>query len=435
MVEGLTMVMAPRLTLHVSPSLVASMELLALPWVELEQLVERELAVNPALERAETSHCFVCGAPLVAGRCLDCAPRPRTPQCTLSDEPVCAEPTLADVLLDEVRLQIGEGDRRVAEYLLGSLDDRGLLDTDVDEVSRALGVSDECVRDVLSCIQETAPPGVAARDVRECLLLQIDRTCADLPQYELAREIVAHRLDELARGRDAELADALGVEREQVLAARELIRSRLRPYPMLPAAPAWCAPSPIREPEVLVREGGGGFEIEILEQRRLALGVSPAYEEVDGERLTPDERVRVRAQVEQARSFVDRLDRRWRTIRSVAELVVELQRGFVLGGPRALLPLTRHQVAAELGVHESTVGRAVSGRHALLPSHRIVPMSDFFDSGTGARVAVADAVAAEPHPLSDGELVTELARLGLALSRRTVAKYRAQLGIPAHAHR
>jgi RNA polymerase sigma-54 factor len=429
------MVMAPRLALHVSPSLVASMELLALPWVELEQLVERELAVNPALERTETSRCVVCGAPLVARRCLDCAPRQRTAERPVADRAVCAEPTLADILLDEVRLQIGERDRPVAEYLLGSLDDRGFLDTNVDEVSRALGVSCECVRDVLACVQEAASPGVAARDVRECLLLQIERTCADLPEYELAREIVAHRLDELARGRDGDVADALGVDREQVLAARELIASRLRPYPILPAAPPWFLQPRLAEPEVLVREDARGFEIEILEQHRLGLAVSPAYDEVDEQRLTPDERVRVRAQVEQARSFVDRLDRRWRTIRAVAELVVERQRAFVVGGPRALLPLTRHQVAAELGVHESTVGRAVSGRHALLPSHRIVPMSDFFDSGTGARVAVADAVAAEPHPLSDGELVMELACAGFALSRRTVAKYRAQLGIPAHAHR
>jgi RNA polymerase sigma-54 factor len=427
--------MTPRLTLHVSPSLVAAMELLTLPWTELEQLVERELAANPALERAETSHCAVCGAALVGRRCLDCVPRRTTDERIAAELPLVAEQTLADTLLDEVRLQLHGDERPVAEYLLGSLDERGFLDADVDEVARALGVSVECVRDVLSCIQETAPPGVAARDVRECLLLQIERTCADVPGYALAREIVEHRLEELASGRDDEVASALGVDHDQVLAARELICSRLRPYPLLPASPPWAPAPHVATPEVLVREGEGGFEVEILEQRRLALAVSPAYDTLDTQSLTTDERARVHAQLEQARTFVNRLDRRWRTIRAVAELVVERQREFVLFGPRALRPMTRRQVADELGLHESTVGRAVCGRHALLPSRRIVPLSDFFCAAASARTALADAVSVESHPLSDTELARELERAGFAISRRTVAKYRAQLGIPAHAHR
>ena len=435
--EALSLSMAPQVELRANAALVASMELLALPAAELEELVEQELAANPALERLESPQCRSCGAPLEGGRCLDCAPR-RQAGAELPERESPSEPTLADALLADLRLQLAQRDQRIASYLVGSLDEHGFLRAELDEVAAALDVPTADVARVLSVLQETAPPGVAAHDVRECLLLQLDR--AELPQeeYALARAVVADGLADLARGRYAAVAAALGVARSRVLEVRDLIRTQLRPFPILPGTPAWAQPVVPPSPEVVVRahpERPSAYEVEVVERRRIAVTVSPAYLQLDQRGLTKSERAVVGEQLAEARALVDRLERRWATIKLVVEQVVERQRDFVEHGSRELRPLTRRAVAAELGLHESTVGRAVTGRHALLPSRRVVALTDFFDDGVAVRDALRDAVAAERRPLSDGELACALAHDGFTLSRRTVAKYRAQLGIPAHARR
>jgi RNA polymerase sigma-54 factor len=434
-----TMAMTPQLAMRPSRTLVAAMELLALPSLQLDELVEHELSTNPALERAERSLCSRCGAALDAPRCTACARErhdrvaPTPPELALQ-----AEPTLAETLRAEVHLQLAERDWAIAEYLLGCLDEHGFVDAEVDEVAATLGVTRERVIGVLEVIQEAGPPGVGARDVRECLLLQLAGTSADPRLRDLAREIVTHRLGALGRGRYGAVARELDVERRDVLEARDLIRTRLRPYPTLPAPESWAHQAPVAPPEIVVREHGTRsetFTVELLEPRRLGLGISPSYEHVDGRRLASAERVQVEAQVTRARSFLDRLDRRWATIRAVAELVVERQHDFLVHGPRALAPLTRREAADALGFHESTVSRAVAGRHAMLPSRRVVALAAFFDAGAGPRDALVRAVATEPRPLTDAELAAELARAGFPIARRTIAKYRDQLGIPAQALR
>jgi RNA polymerase sigma-54 factor len=249
---------------------------------------------------------------------------------------------------------------------------------------------------------------------------------------------VASKLNPLGRGQFGTIARELGVERRDVLAARDFIRARLRPYPTLRASEAWARAQPVVAPEIIVKERGsrpGTFAVELLEPRRLGLRVSPSYEQLDRDRLAAGERARAEAHVGRARAFLHRLDRRWATIQAVADLLVERQRAFLVDGPRALAPLTRGQVADALGFHESTVSRAVAGRHALLPSRRVVALSAFFDAATGTRDALARFVAAEDRALSDAELAAELGRAGFPTARRTVAKYRDQLGIPAQSLR
>jgi RNA polymerase sigma-54 factor len=432
-----TLAMTRQLAMRPSRTLVAAMQLLALPSVQLDELVERELSANPALERADRSSCPSCGAELAGQRCPACA-RERPRAVAPSPVAVQAEPTLAETLRCDVRLQLSTADQPIAEYLLGCLDEHGFVDAEVDEVAATLSVARERVIGVLEVIQEAGPPGVGARDVRECLLLQLARSSGDPRLRELAREIVAHRLGALGHGRYGAVAQELDVERRDVLAARDLIRTRLRPYPTLPAPENWAHRAPIAPPEIVVREHGARsetFTVELLEPRRLGLGISPSYEHVDGRRLASAERAQVEAQVTRARSFLDRLDRRWATIRAVAEFVVERQSDFVVHGPRALAPLTRREAADALGFHESTVSRAVAGRHALLPSRRVVALATFFDAGAGPRDALARVVAAEPRPLTDAELAAELTHAGFPIARRTIVKYRNQLGIPAQSLR
>ena len=177
--------------------------------------------------------------------------------------------------------------------------------------------------------------------------------------------------------------------------------------------------------------------IELTEERRFAVRVNPLY---DGLRrasspLRPDERRQTGEQVSSARSFMRRLNERWSTIRRVTEYTVAEQREFVLRGPAALRPLTRAMVAAELGLHESTVSRAVAGRSVLLPCGRLVELRDFFRAALGTQEALRDLIARETRPLSDDDLAAALKTQGHRVARRTVAKYRGLLEIPPSTQR
>jgi RNA polymerase sigma-54 factor len=430
MAQHVAVEMLPQLTVGPSPALVAATALLALPSFELGHAVERELAKNPALEQVERAACNLCGRPLVAARCVSCD-RPRRISASLAGRgaaaDAAAEPTPAEVLLRDVGPQLERGDRGIAAYLLGSLDSRGFLDETVEEAAAALTVEPRRVACVLHLIQETAPAGFAARDVRECLLLQLDRDPDRGPVRDLARRIIAEHLPLLGKGLDGELARRLGVSRAEVSAARDFVRARLRPHPGLGLVSAATIPPLV--PDIAIRETEDGFAVELVERDRFWLIVSPAYERAAAAQLPDEQREAIRCQLAAAREFVNWLEQRWRTMGRVAEVVVTRQHEFVRRGASHLVPLTRAQVADALGVHESTVSRAVAGRNVLLPSGRIIPFARFFDRSSAPQDALIGLLAAEDHPKSDAELADDLAGLGFVLARRTVAKYRDQLGI------
>ncbi len=418
--------MAPQQALRPSPALVAATALLALPSPELEQTVARELADNPALERIDCPSCAVCGRPLDEGRCVHGLRRGESRSRGADDgiQAAAATQAPAETLLRDVALLVRSADRPIAAYLVGSLDGHGFLDTTVEEVAARLAVSPQRVGRVLRAVQEAAPAGVAARDLRECLLLQLDRLPDD-PRRALAQRLVDAHLPLLGRGLYGELARVLAVDRAEILGAQDFIRSRLHPHPWAEAVVS----APPLVPDVGVREAGEGLVVELLEPARFRLVVSPAYERATGMPLTLAERAAIRRQVRAARAFVDRLEQRWRTMRAVAQEAVDRQREFVRRGPRHLAPLTRADVAASLGVHESTVSRAVAGRNIELPSGRVVQLARFFEASGAPCDALAELLAHERRPKSDAELAEELAGLGFVLARRTVAKYRERLGV------
>jgi len=403
--------MTPQLAMRVSPALLAFVEMLVLPAPALDELVERELADNPALERVES------------------------PGRVSRVEDVSSASSAREELFTDVVLSLHKCDRRLAEYVIGNLDERGFVDLDDDELARAAGVSVGRVRRVLQAVRDAGPPGVGARDLRESLLLQLDRI-EDEPIAELARRVVASHLEDLAYGRDGTIAAALDVSPAEVDEARAFIRTRLRPYADL--GPQSRVPSAV--PDVVVTERPdepGLYDVELADNARYGLALSPLYERLaaDGDSLSDDERARVVEQVAQARAFIERVEQRRATLYRVAALVVARQRGFLRQGSAALVPLTRADVARELGLHESTVCRAVSGRYVRLPSGRVVLFADFFRRSLGAEETLARLVAEEKRPRSDAELADELAARGFRLARRTVAKYRGRLGILPYAMR
>jgi RNA polymerase sigma-54 factor len=414
-----------RLLVELRPNaaLVAYAQLLAVPSGEVEQLVERELRDNPALEHAEPAP-----APRLPGWVAEPAPR----------EPA-DEPGLLAQLARDARASLPREDHAALDFLLGSIDDRGFLTVEPEVVARAVGAPAQRVHAVHALVRELGPHGFASRDVRECLDAQLDHVDGEPQLIALARLLVASSLADLAAGRYGVLARRLGVDRARVVAARDLIRARLRPFPVLDSS-LRGGHEPPSAPDIVIAmhpDDPAELCIELTEERRFALRVSPLYDGLRGgaSALDPDERRRVAEQAASARAFMRRLHERWSTIRRVVEYTAAYQRAFVLRGPAALRPLTRAAVADELGLHESTVSRAVAGRSVLLPCGRLVELKTFFAASLSAQEALRELVAREPRPLSDDDLATALKAGGHRIARRTVAKYRGLLDIPPSTRR
>ncbi|MBB4980491.1 RNA polymerase factor sigma-54 [Streptomyces nymphaeiformis] len=440
MAAGMDLGTTPAMAPHTTPALVTFAAFLQLPALDLEARVAQELAENPALEEdPEPAACPLCGTLFGSPGlcpCLDGTAARATRQPGPGPEPPADE--RAAWLLAEVGAVLPAEDAPLAAYLLGSLGPRGRLDAPVEEIAAALGVTPGRARRALAALRTATPAGTGAHDLRECLLLQLDRWeerhGARVP---LARAVLSRHLESLAdEDGFAEAARALGVPVEEVRRVRAFVRSELRPSAepdLTPPPAAACAPPDL----VITGDHQGSYTVTLLEPLRLRLAVSPSYlafaadsggSGPAGERLA-------RAQVCRAREFLARLDGRWRTLRRIAEYVMDAQRPFLDEGPAGLRPLRRREVANALGLHESTVCRAVAGRVALLPCRRTMPLAGFFGAGTDVQTALRDLVAHEARPLSDAELAGLLAEHGFPVARRTVAKYRTALGIEPRAHR
>jgi RNA polymerase sigma-54 factor len=381
--------LTPQLELRVSPALVAFAELLLLPAPELDELAARAADDNPALELAAPARHHGAAADPAAL--------------------AVAEPTFAERILADARPALAPGDAPIAEYLLGNLDAHGFADLPDAEVAARLGVPAARVERVLAALRDAGPPALGARDLRACLRLQLERIEREQGRdLRLARAVVDAHLAALARGADAEIAAATGATPAAIAGVRRLLRAELQPYPVMDATPAprppALAPDIAVAPDLAVTVRAGP-------PLRLAAAPAPAGD------------------VAAARALLARLEERRATLHRVASAAVEHQAGFVRRGPRELRALTRGELARALRLHESTVSRAVAGKHILLPDGRLVAFGAFFGTGLAARDALARIVAAEPRPLSDGELADALARRGFHLARRTVAKYRDGLGI------
>jgi RNA polymerase sigma-54 factor len=431
-VRGIEHQQERKLDLRASSALVAASEMLELPSYALDAVVQEALNQNPALERLDAAECAACRDRWPT-RCPVCAPGMLSGQVagaatatgpatalgwTAADRP--ARPTDADELLVLVRMAIPARDIPIAEYVVGSLDHHGRLDASPEEIAAALGAAESAVLRVLAAVRQNGPSGVGARSAAECLLLQLD----DIDSVEetvraLARSVIARHLPALARGNLAAIAAALEVDQDSVAQVHRLIRERLRPYPAFEGHVPLPNPRIVPDLVIYQRPGElGEFGVELVEPRRLRLGIVPGYRQLPGK--TP---------LSEARQLLRQLRDRWETLRQVATYTIDRQKAFVRGGPAGLQSLTRAEVARALGLSQSTVSRATADRYAILPSHQIVPMAAFFSTSGGLAEELRRLVATEERPLSDEELVAGLSAQGYQVARRTVTKYRIKLGI------
>lgn len=453
-----TPVVQPLPQQRMIPKLMAVNAVLVLPLQALEARIEEELANNPALERDQTL-CARCGRELNGVLCPNCG--------HLLGEPLDSEPIVttrgtedeefdpiahisAEVSLHEhLMLQLAARNlrgklRRIGEFLIGCIDPRGYLATSLDEVAACFRVGRKVVEQVLGIIQEFDPPGVGARSVEECLLLQL-RAQDPTPHNLLARRIVETGcLVEMGRGRYARVAERLGCTPQEVRASHEYIRRTCTPYPAdryeaeRPGGGA-RRPEEVPRPDVVIVRHPGGYAVEVTGSSTMGLRLSEVYRDLaraarrSPEDFPPDARDHIREYLNRAKLFIETVKRRNWTLRRIFEVIVNTQREFLEWGPQYLKPLTLKAIARALGISESTVSRALDGKYVQLPSGRVVPSTLFFESALPIKERIRALVANEDpeHPLTDQEIIAALAHEGIRIARRTAAKYREEMGIPA----
>lgn len=434
-----------------SPQMRQSLRILQAPLMELKGLVSMEMMVNPTLEEE---------------------PSPDSESIALSeDEPSSLEDewstyyvqsavsldaqerhqflinslTEASTLQRLLSKQVGwlgleREDGRIAAWIVGNIDDSGYLEASVQEIARLAGAEEARVEQVLKRIQALEPAGVAARDLRECLLLQLQR---QKKEDTLESKIVSLHLDALGRRKLIEIARALRVSLAEVSKAMDNI-GRLNPKPgrALAGDPEFSVAVDV----VVEKDENGAYQIALNNSELPRLRISPSYKDLLSQTgKGPEVREYVREKIRGGRFFIRSIQQRQETLLAIAQQIVNRQQEFLEEGPGSLRPMTMAQIAAAVGLHETTVSRAVSGKYIATPQG-IFELKYFFTSGyqtaegesvsnASVRKAISEIVSKEDpyRPWSDQEMVALLKERGYPVARRTVAKYREQLSIlPRH---
>jgi RNA polymerase sigma-54 factor len=257
-------------------------------------------------------------------------------------------------------------------------------------------------------------------------------------------QVVRDHLEELGKHRFAVIAHAAKCEVEEVERGWDFIKTQLTHYPAYMFEPSSTngrsqrprAGQAVIPDIVMTIDASGALKSDVVESGRFQLRVSRSYESVlrhmraSGESLSEEEREHVRAYVQRARQFIGSIQQRRRTMQQLSDYLIERQSAFLRDGIRHLQPLTREEVAAAVGVHESTVSRAAAEKFVLLPNGRVVPLSDFFRSALPVHDVMKEIIEKEGGSrLTDREISDLLAGCGYKVARRTVAKYRSQMRI------
>jgi len=459
--------LSQRLTtqLIMTPRLQQALKLLQVPTLELQQILKQELMQNPLLEEvdevvedqdtheAETEPGEPSEEPesekdgeedidwsefMQEG--LDRTYVPAQEQQTEFYEKVpVTRMSLAEHLTQQLRLmELAAEVIAVGEFLIGSLDDRGYLATPLEEVSESTGRSLAEVEHALKIVQGLEPAGVGARDLRECLLLQLASRKQD---GTLAWRIVDEHFDRLVNNKKAEIARALRVAPEEVQEATDAL-AQLSPKPGLEIT---TDEDRYVVPDLIVERVGEDYVVLLNDRNVPRLRITQAYEKVLREAKKPGGRDSTRdyiqSKLNSARWLIQTIEQRRRTMIKVMNCIIQEQREFFDKGIQFLRPLTLQQVARQIDMHESTVSRVTTNKYVQTP-RGVFELKFFFSSGITtqdgedvssktAREAIRQFIEEEEKrdPLSDQKIAEMLQARGMNIARRTVAKYREQLNI------
>ena len=457
-----------------SPQLQQSLLILQTPLLELRNLVQQEMETNPVLEElpedsgaderseaeASADENFKDEFEKLAS--LDEEWRDYMAQSASSNfdgrrgskeadekrqflfDSIPVQETLQQNLIAQLNQTVlSADDRKTAELIVGNIDDDGFLQSTTEEMALNSGIPQDEFERVLGLIQTFYPAGVGARDLRECLLIQLRRQGKE---QSLEYRIVSEHMDDLGRHRFLEIARRMAISVEDVQKAADNI-ARLNPRPGQVFA---AAPQNYVLPDVIVEKMDGEYQIAFNNEQIPHLRISNLYKDIiaSGDAQTSDVKDYIRDKIRSGKFLIRSIHQRQQTIMNIAQQIVSRQRDFLEHGPSHLKPMTMAEVADAVGVHETTVSRAVSGKYMATPQG-VFDMKYFFTGGyqtatgeslsnTSVKQTILELVKHESGsaPLSDHEIVEILSERGIPIARRTVAKYRSELNIlPSHMRR
>jgi len=440
-----------------SPQVYQGLSILAMPVAELQQMIEVEMLENPVLEVDETESEPVEGEEPAEDSAEDerswdewlemyedldqiepTAPRDPNAEHANTEEFVGGVQSFDDYLLDQLSLHdISPDVLKAARAVVGSLDEDGFFKGSLEEIAALVGVSLGDAEAGLKAVQQLDPPGVGARDLEEAMCIEMESLGLDEP---LLMRIVREHLEDIASNHFRKVARALRVDEDEVRRLVEILRA-LNPRPAGAYSPG---PSPgYIVPDVTLRRFDDEWLIIPNNEALPTLRVSPRYRAMLKSGSTADDETRryLKDKIRSAESFIRNVDRRKDTVSRITQIILEVQRDFFEDGTGPLRPLRLEDVAVEIGVHLSTVSRGVTGKYMATP-YGLFELKHFFSGGyrtsTGMDVAattikqrlrdiVKDEEPAKPY--SDQKIADLLTQEGVAVARRTVAKYREELGI------
>ncbi|MCA9264743.1 MAG: RNA polymerase factor sigma-54 [Planctomycetales bacterium] len=470
-----------------APRMIQSMEILQLPIQALEERIEQECNENPVLEVMEVdpnapdepSERENPDSPSDSEREMVVEDssnneddferlleldrqfpdhfdeRPRTSSNRMDEEADRRHDAMANLatrpvtLQDVLEVQLGELDisadlQEMAERIITSLDSNGYLPGSLEDLLPADASHDllELARHALEVVQSLEPAGVGARDLRECLLLQLT---PEMLFYEELKTLISNHLDDLKENRLPQIQRKTGYSIEHIKETWDELR-KLNPKP---GAIYVETHAPTAIPDVyLDRDEEGNYAVRLEDTQLPQLYISKYYRQrlMSGD-ATPEEREFIKRKVNSAQWLIDSIQQRRDTLTKVSQAIVDHQTRFLDEGPEAIEPLKMQQIADKVGVHVTTVSRAVDDKYIQTP-RGIFPLRRFFVGGTTSasgeevawdaiRLKLQEVIDDEDKtkPFSDDDLVAELQKHGLNVARRTITKYRQKMGIPSSRQR
>ena len=451
-------------TTQTSAHLAQTMTLLSLTAAELQQKIDSELSNNPALELVEERRCPMCKRLLPpTGSCSICSqPKsedsdepivfisPRedfyagsgTGSSEIPDDPYASEMVdLPTYVLRQAAADLQVEDRLIAAYILNHLDEDGFLTITPIEVARYHHRLPSEIEEVIALLKRCDPVGVCSANPAEAMLAQLEVLAETIPIPALTKEVIQNYLPKLSQHHFSEIARALKSSTQQIQVVTNFISENLNPFP---ARAHWgdvrnpnvSGSEVFHQPDVLVYylndKHGNPLVVEIILPVRGTLRVNQLFKDsankVDEEHASEWEE-----DIEKASLLIKCIQQRSNAMKQLMEKLVVIQKDYIVGGDKHMVPLTRAKIAQLLDMHESTISRAVSGKTLQLPNRKIVPMSIFFDRSLSLRTVIKEMIENEENPMSDSEIKEKLEEDGVSIARRTVAKYRSMEGIlPAH---
>ena len=441
-----------------APQLQQSLQILQAPMLELRNLIQQELCSNPTLEEDQMEPTiedkkqehddfqeefdrlaklddewrdYMAQSQSYSGRSAEDEERRQ-----FFFDSLVGMQTLQQHLLEQLNSSdLSPADRQSGELIIGNIDDAGFLQAKPEEIAGNTGMEVADLLRILEFVQTFHPVGVGSRDLRECLLIQLRRLSKE---HSLEYRIVDRHIEDLGKRRFPEIARRLGTTVEQVQRAAGFIGT-LDPKPGQIFTPD---PNNYVLPDVNVEKIGGEWTISLNGEQIPHLRISNTYKDLmSQDKGGAEVKDYIRDKIRSGKFLIKSIHQRQQTISNIAHEIVGKQKDFLEVGPSALKPLTMVQIADIVGVHETTVSRAISGKYMATP-WGVFDMKYFFTPGyqtadgasmsnTSVKGTIAEMVKSEDtsSPLSDKEIVDLLKKRGIPIARRTVAKYRNELNI------